>query len=124
MPRRKLVGYGDRQGNGAGALISAALLVPDRGCFQSGVYQKSLFLAVFVMFVRSSVAGSAVGSGCCGWLVRPSAHAQSGWVLVASFSSFAGAGRFARRWAGRASRFVLVRRVAAGWAVSVPVLSA
>lgn len=115
---------GDRQGNGAGAFIPAALLVPDRGCFQSGVYQKSLFLAVFVMFVRSSVSGSAVGSGCSGWLVRPSVRAHSGWVLVASFSSFAGAGRFARRWSGRAGRSVVVRRVAVGWAVSVPVLSA
>lgn len=114
---------GDRQLNGAGAFISALLLVPDRGCFQPGVVQKMFFLAVFVMFARSSVSGSAVGSGCCGWLVRPSVHAQSGWVLVASFSSFAGAGRFARRWSGRAGRSVVVRRVAAGWAVSVPVLA-
>ncbi|MBE9242849.1 hypothetical protein [Synechocystis salina] len=74
-------------------------------------------------FPVGSVRGSALGSGCSGWLVRPSVRAQSGLVLVASFGSFAGAGRFARRWSGRLGRSVFVRRVGPGWSVSVPVLA-
>ena len=74
-------------------------------------------------FSVGSVRGSALGSGCSGWLVRPSVRAQSGLVLVASFGSLSGAGRFARRWSARLGSSVLVRRVAAGWAVSVPVLA-
>lgn len=72
-----------------------------------------------------SVSGSALGSGCCSWLVRRSERSLSGWVLVARFSSFAAASRFARRWAGRLPaecQFCVVRRSDLGWSVSVPVL--
>jgi hypothetical protein len=82
----------------------------------------STIATVFPMsaFPIGSVRCFALGSG---WLVHPSVRAQSGLVLIASFSSLSGAGQFACRWSGRLSRSVLVRRVAAGWAVSVPVVA-
>lgn len=72
-----------------------------------------------------SVSGSALGSGCCSWLVRRSERSLSGWVLVARFGSFAAASRFAVRWAGRLPvecRGCVVRRSELGWSVSVPVV--
>lgn len=72
-----------------------------------------------------SVAGSALGCGCCSWLVRESVRSLSGWVLVAEFGSSAVAAAFARRWAGRLPvqcRGCVVRRSGAFWAVSVPVV--
>ncbi|MGH2413352.1 MAG: hypothetical protein ACRDEA_06615 [Microcystaceae cyanobacterium] len=71
------------------------------------------------------VSGSAIGSGCCSWLVRRSERSLSGWVLVARFSSCAGAAGFARRWALRLPvecRGCVVRRSDLGWLVSVPVV--
>lgn len=66
----------------------------------------ALFCAVFgtalAMFSRCVVAGSAVGSGCVGWLVRESARSASGFVLVASFVLFS----VASRWAGRFGPFL------------------
>lgn len=77
--------------------------------------------------VRSlrSVAGSAVGSGCCAWSVRSSVRSLSGWVLVAEFGSLVFARSFALRWAGRLPvrcRGCVVRRSELGWSVSVPVV--
>jgi hypothetical protein len=77
---------------------------------------------LLLMFTRCSVAGSAVGSGCVGWSVRPSTRATSGFVLVAEFVCFSVASQFARRWAGRTGRSVFCRRVGAVWCVSVPVV--
>jgi hypothetical protein len=84
----------------------------------------TIILVVFQVgfMARCVVAGSAVGSGCVGWLVRPSARSFSGFVLVARFVWFAAASRFAARWAARLGRSVVVRCVPGGWAVSVPVL--
>lgn len=76
-----------------------------------------------VAFSFRSVAGSALGSGCVAWHCRPSVSSFSGRVLVAWFSDFSGASRFAGVWAGRCGRSVAVRRCSLGWAVSVPVLS-
>ena len=67
-----------------------------------------------------SVAGSAVGSGSCGWSFRSSSRSFSGAVLSASFLSFAFASRFASLWAGRLGFFVAVRRSGSLWSVSVP----
>ena len=75
--------------------------------------------------VVSSVAGSAVGSGCVSWSVRGSERSVSGFVLVAGFSSVSLAGRFASRWASRLSGCgvsgCLVRVSGSRWVVSVPV---
>lgn len=77
------------------------------------------------VFPLRSVSGSAVGSGCVSWLVRPSVRSVSGFVLVAEFGSLSGAAGFARRWAGRLSGCevsgCLVRVSGRGWSVSVPV---
>ena len=75
-------------------------------------------LLVFPSF--RSVAGSAVGSGSCGWSFRSSSRSFSGAVVSASFLSFAFASRFASVWASRLGFFVAVRRSGSLWSVSVP----
>lgn len=71
-------------------------------------------------FSFRSVAGSAVGSGCCSWVFRSSVRSFSGSVVCASFLVRSFAVSFARRWAARLGVFCAVRRVGAFWAVSVP----
>ena len=82
-------------------------------------------LEVFVAVASSVavVAESALRSpGCVTWLARPSSSSFSGWVVVASFGSFAAAESFACFWAAACARSVVVRRVGSVWLVSVPVL--
>jgi hypothetical protein len=56
-----------------------------------------------------------------GLLLRQSRRSPSGWVMVASFGSFARASRFASLWAGRLGvSCVLRREPGAPWSVSLP----
>jgi hypothetical protein len=76
-------------------------------------------VSAFVSF--RVVSCSALGSGgCAAWVFRPSSRSFSGFVVSASFLSFAFASRFASRWASRLGFFVAVRRAGSLWSVSVP----
>ena len=75
-------------------------------------------MSAFVSF--RVVSCSAVGSGCCAWVFRASSRSFSGFVVSASFLSFAFASRFASRWASRLGFFCAVRRSGSVWLVSVP----
>jgi len=73
--------------------------------------------------VRSAAA--AAGRGLVSVSVRPSARAAGGWVVVPVFSRRSLAARFAAVWSGRlpaVCRGCVVRPVAGGFAVSVPVV--
>lgn len=70
---------------------------------------------------RGAVFAAFASGGLLSFCVRPG-RSGAAVVLVASFSSPASAGRFARRAARRAGRSVVVRSVCPGvWAVSCPV---
>jgi hypothetical protein len=69
-----------------------------------------------------SVAFSAFRSGgLVSVALRPARWSASVLVLVAGFRSPVGAGVFARRWAARLGRSVVVRQSGRFWSVSVPV---
>ena len=68
------------------------------------------------------VVGRALAGGCCSWLLRSSSRAFSGWVVACSFLSRGRAWLFAA-WASSVVGVpVVVRFLAGGWCVSVPVV--
>jgi len=73
--------------------------------------------------VRSSCWSAFLSGGLCSLLLRPG-RSGARLVLVAVFSSRAGAARFARRSAWRSGRAVVLRRspVVGRWSVSAPVV--
>jgi len=73
----------------------------------------------------AAVSTSVVGPVVSAFVVRRSLRSLSGWVVALVFPSVAAAGLFAGVWAGQlpvVCRGCVVRRVAAGWSVSVPVV--
>jgi len=76
----------------------------------------------------AAVRSAFRAGGLAGVIVRPSRHATSGVVLVCCFADTSRARSFARRWAARLGRSVVVRPFARPgrllWSVSIPVAGA